>query len=56
MDVSGSPREGWMTFVPLMVLLFIIVYVLGGPTQFMNLIAQWLTDVVSVVMSWLKHL
>jgi hypothetical protein len=56
MDVSGSPREGWMTFVPLTVLLFIVIYVMGGPTQFVNIVAQWSSDVINSVFSWIKHL
>jgi hypothetical protein len=56
MDVSGTPREGWMTFVPLTVLLFIIMYVMGGPAQFVNVVAQWFSDVISFVVNWIKHL
>ena len=56
MDVSGSSREGWMTFVPLTVLLFIVIYVMGGPTQFVNIVAQWSSDVISSVFNWIKHL
>jgi len=56
MDASGSTREGWMIFVPILVLLFIVTYVVGGPAQFVNLIAQWGGDVVSDVVNWVKHL
>lgn len=56
MDVSGSPREGWMTFVPLTVLLFIVVYVMGGPAQFVNVVVNWLTDLAAYVTGWIRHL
>lgn len=56
MDASGSPREGWMTFVPLTVLFFIVMYVMGGPTQFVNVVAQWSVDVGTYFVNWIKHL
>ena len=56
MDASGSAREGWMAFIPLTVLLFIVMYVMGGPAQFVNVVAYWITDMASYVVSWLKHL
>jgi hypothetical protein len=45
-----------MTFVPLTVLLFIVVYVMGGPAQFANVVAQWSMDVINSVGNWIKHL
>jgi hypothetical protein len=56
MDASGSTREGWMTFIPVTVLLFVVMYVMGGPAQFVNLVAQWGTDAITTVMNWVKHL
>ena len=56
MDASGSTREGWMTFIPVTVLLFIVMYVMGGPGQFVNVVAQWSTDVITYVVNWIKHL
>jgi|SoiMethySBSTD1v2_1073268.scaffolds.fasta_scaffold2251965_2 hypothetical protein len=56
MDASGSTREGWMTFIPVTVLLFIVMYVVGGPAQFVNLVAQWSSDVITSVLNWFKHL
>lgn len=56
MDASGSAREGWMTFIPLTVLLFIVIYVMGGPTQFINVVVLWVTDVVNYVLNWIRHL
>ena len=56
MDASGSTREGWMTFIPIAVLLFIVMYVMGGPAQFVNLVVQWSGDIVTQVVNWVKHL
>jgi hypothetical protein len=56
MDASGSPREGWMTFIPMTVLLFIVVYVMGGPSRFVNVVAYWVIDMTTSVANWLKHL
>jgi hypothetical protein len=56
MDASGSTREGWMIFVPLTVLLFIVSYVLGGPVQFVNVVAQWTGDVTTSILNWVKQL
>ncbi len=56
MDASGNTREGWMIFMPLMVLLFIVMYVMGGPAQFMNVVAQWAGEVVTSITNWVKYL
>ena len=56
MDASGSTREGWMTFIPVTVLLFIVMYVMGGPAQFVNLVAQWSADVITSIVNWIKYL
>lgn len=56
MDASGSTREGWMAFIPLAVLVFIVIYVMGGPTQFVNVMAQWSMDIIHAVVSWVKDL
>ena len=56
MDASGSTREGWMTFIPVTVLLFIVMYVMGGPAQFVNVVANWTVDVINYIGNWVKHL
>jgi hypothetical protein len=56
MDASGSTHEGWMTFVPLAVLLFIVMYVMGGPAQFVNVVMNWTSDAASYVADWIRHL
>ena len=56
MEVSGKPTEGWMTFVPLTVFIFVVVVALGGPTGFVNTVSAWMVDLVSYVAGWVKHL
>ena len=56
MDASGSTREGWMIFIPLVVLLFIVTYVMGGPAQFVNIVVQWGGDIITSFVNWIKHL
>jgi hypothetical protein len=45
-----------MTFVPLTVLVLIIVYVLGGPTAFMNTLSSWVVEILSGAAQWLRQL
>ena len=56
MDVTGSSHEGWMTVVPLIVLVLIVTYVVGGPVAFVNMIGGWATDLFNAVTSWIKYL
>jgi hypothetical protein len=56
MDVTGSSYEGWMTVVPLVVLVLIVTYVVGGPVAFVNMIGYWFTDLFDAVTSWIKYL
>jgi hypothetical protein len=46
MDVSGRPHEGWMTLVPLIVLVGIVMFAFGGPVAFMNTINNWFGDLL----------
>ena len=45
-----------MAFVPLAVLVLIVMGVVGGPLQFMNLVSQWSSDIASSVVRWVRHL
>ncbi|MBA2303869.1 MAG: hypothetical protein H0W08_14720 [Acidobacteria bacterium] len=45
-----------MIFVPVTVLVFIVMYVMGGPTQFMNFVVQWVGEAATSVTTWVKHL
>jgi hypothetical protein len=56
MEISGAPHEGWMTFVPLTVLLLIVIYVMGGPAAFVNSLSYWAADAVGAVTGWLRYL
>ena len=56
MDASGSAHEGWMTFIPLTVLLFIVIYVMGGPTEFVNTVSFWIVEMANTVVNWVKYL
>jgi hypothetical protein len=56
MEVSGKPTEGWMTFVPLSVFVFVVVVALGGPTGFVHTVRDWFVDFVTYVAAWVKHL
>ena len=56
MDTSGSTHEGWMTFVPMAVLIFIVIVVLGGPTAFIRTVSGWGSDVYSYAASVIKNL
>lgn len=56
MDATGSSHEGWMTAVPMAVLLLIVVYVVGGPVAFVNTIAYWTTELADAVTNWIKYL
>jgi hypothetical protein len=56
MDATGTPREGWMAIIPLTVMILIVMYIVGGPLQFVNLVTQWSEDIVHSVGNWVKHL
>ena len=56
MNTTGKSNESWMITVPLAVFGLFVVVALGGPSSFMNMVAQWVTDVASSVFTWLKYL
>jgi hypothetical protein len=45
-----------MTLIPLSVFIFVVIVTLGGPTAFMNVVSNWVTDAVAAVAHWLKDL
>ena len=55
-EISGKPNEGWMTLVPVTVLVLVVVIALGGPEAFVNTLSSWATDLVGYSAGWLKHL
>lgn len=56
MDATGNSREGWMALIPLSVITFIIMYVVGGPAAFVHFMQQWISDVVTYVADVIKYL
>ena len=56
METSGKPTEGWMTVVPVTVFVLFVLIALGGPTAFVNIVANWVSDVVIFVARWIRHL
>lgn len=56
MHTSGKAREGWMTVIPLSVLLFTVFVVVGGPSAFMSIVSLWVVDAFAYVTRWLKYL
>ena len=49
MRTSGAGREGWMTAVPIAVLLFFAVIIAGGPEDLLKILERSLEKVVSWV-------
>ena len=45
-----------MTMVPLTVFIFIVVFALGGPTEFMQVVSRWTSDIGNYVFYWLRSL
>lgn len=45
-----------MAFVPLAVLVFIVVAVMGGPQQFVTVVSQWGIELARYVTDWVRHL
>lgn len=56
MDSSGKPHEGWMTLVPLVVLVSFVMLALGGPVATMNFITSWARDVVEYMLAFIRNL
>jgi hypothetical protein len=55
MRTSGQSHEGWMSLIPLTVLLFIVMVALGGPEAFVNTVSNYATDIVTYTASWIRH-
>ena len=56
MRTSGQSHEGWMSLIPLAVLLFIVSVAFGGPEAFLNTVATYATDAFAYGANWLRHL
>jgi hypothetical protein len=55
MHTSGQSHEGWMSLIPLSVLLFIVMVALGGPETFVNTVASYATEAITYTARWIKH-
>jgi hypothetical protein len=55
MRTSGQSHEGWMSLIPLSVLIFIVIVAFGGPDAFVNTVANFATEAVSYTASWVRH-
>lgn len=54
MRTSGAGREGWMTAVPLGVLVLVATYIAGGPHDLLRImertmeaVVQWVSELAS---------
>jgi p-aminobenzoyl-glutamate transporter AbgT len=56
MRTSGESHEGWMSLIPLSVLLFVVMVEVGGPEPFANLFMSIANDAVTFAANWLRHL
>ena len=56
MRTSGQSHEGWMAFIPLSVLLFIVLFALGGPEALVRTITTFAVDAMTSVSRWVRHL
>jgi hypothetical protein len=54
-STSGRSHEGWMSLIPLSVLLFIVMVALGGPEAFVNMAVSFASDALAYTASWVKH-
>ena len=53
-STSGQSHEGWMSIIPLSVLLFIIMVALGGPESFVRIVASFASDAMTYTARWVK--
>lgn len=46
---SGQSHEGWMSLIPLSVLLFIVIVALGGPDPFVQTVTSFATESITYI-------
>lgn len=49
MRTSGTGREGWMTTVPILMVVLFVAAVLGGPREVLKTVENYLGAIVSWV-------
>ncbi len=45
-----------MTLVPLSVFILFVIFVLGGPTSFINVLSNWAYEVATYLGRWIRSL
>jgi hypothetical protein len=53
-STTGQSHEGWMSIIPLSVLLFIVMVALGGPESFVNVVTSFASDAMTYTARWVK--
>ena len=56
MQTSGKPTEGFMTLVPLTIIVVVVIFALGGPTEFMRDVTGWMRDLSGFLGRWVRTL
>jgi len=52
MRTSGAGREGWMTAIPLAILLLFLVIIAGGPVDLL----KWMERSLEQVVTWVSDM
>jgi hypothetical protein len=53
-STSGQSHEGWMSIIPLSVLVFIIMVALGGPESFVRTVTTFASDAMTYTARWVR--
>jgi hypothetical protein len=48
-STSGQSHEGWMSLIPLSVMLFIVIVALGGPDPFVHTVTSFAAESISYI-------
>ena len=56
MRTSGQSHDGWMSLIPLSVLVFVVMIAVGGPEAFARLFMSYANDAVAYAATWVRHL
>ena len=56
MQTSGQSHEGWMSLIPLSVLLFIVMVALGGPDGFVHTVGSLASDAITYIARLIRNL
>jgi hypothetical protein len=53
-STTGQSHEGWMSIIPLSVLLFIVMVALGGPESFVKTVTAFASDAMTYTARWVR--